>query len=210
METLAVLPVKPLGQAKSRLRSAFGSATEQLALAMLQDVLLAAREADQIDDIVLLTNDAKAARAGVELGARTLPDGPDRGLNPALRWADLQLRRARPTSALMVLPMDCPATTAADLNGFVLFLKRSQQRCFVADHLGIGTTVLGAPAGSALDPRYGTHSCADHVASGAHRIAANSWPRLAADIDTAVDLAQTEEHFGLGPHTTAWLAGQPG
>ena len=87
MEVVVVLPVKPLAAAKSRLRADFGAGTDALALAMALDVVAAASAAAPVGMTVIVTNDQRVAGAAAELGARTVPDFPQQGLNAALRRA---------------------------------------------------------------------------------------------------------------------------
>jgi len=63
--------------------------------------------------------------------------------------------------------------------------------------------LLAAPAGAALDPRFGVGSAAAHAGSGARRLTGD-WPGLAQDVDTEADL-RTVLALGAGAHTCALL-----
>ncbi len=195
----AVIPVKRLAVAKTRLRGAVPSAHHQdLALAMLRDTLVSVLAGPETAEVLVITDDPAAAAAAGGLGARVLPDRPDAGLNEAMRYgadtvAGLGVHRA-------VLAGDLPALRPAELSDA---LSGSRQRSFVADAAGTGTVLLTAPPGVPLDPRFGVGSAAAHAASGA-RALAGDWPGLRQDVDTAADL-RTVLALGPGPHTCALL-----
>lgn len=204
MEVVVVLPVKPLAAAKSRLRADFGAGTDALALAMALDVVAAASAAAPVGMTVIVTNDQRVAGAAAELGARTVPDFPQQGLNAALRWAATRLLAEQPDRALIAQPADCPAMTADDFAGIASELTPTGPRLFVSDRAGMGTTALAVPPGVPLDPRYGPTSRADHMASGARELSGRRWARVRADVDTTGDLAAAMR-LGLGPRTRTWV-----
>ncbi len=195
----AVIPVKRLAAAKSRLRGAVPSAHHQdLALAMLRDTLTAVLATPETAEALVVTDDPAAAAAASALGARAVPDRPGAGLNDAMRYgadvvAGLGVHRA-------VLAGDLPALRPAELSAA---LSMARPRSFVADAAGTGTVLLTAPPGVALDPRFGAGSAAAHAASGA-RALTGDWPGLRQDVDTAADL-RTVLALGPGPYTCALL-----
>jgi 2-phospho-L-lactate guanylyltransferase len=203
----AVIPVKRLGAAKSRLRGAVPDAWhEDLALAMVRDTVSAVLACPQVAELLVVTDDPAAAAAVTALGARAVPDGPGAGLNAAMRFgadvvAGLSRRRA-------VLAGDLPALRPAELSAALAGSADSPGRGaggrgFVPDAEGSGTVLLTASRGTALDPRFGAGSAAAHAASGARRISGD-WPGLRHDVDTAADLG-TVLALGPGEHTCALL-----
>jgi 2-phospho-L-lactate guanylyltransferase len=81
----------------------------------------------------------------------------------------------------------------------------SHHRGFVPDVPGTGTTLLAAPPGVPLDPRFGPGSAAAHAASGAIRLEGD-WPSLRQDVDTPADLVAAAR-LGLGPRSAARAGG---
>src|SRR6188508_2515118 len=79
-----VVPIKPLGLAKSRLRPAFPRTSDDLVLAMALDVLAAAVECPAVARVVAITDDPRMSPAAEELGVTVWPDEPRSGLNDAL------------------------------------------------------------------------------------------------------------------------------
>lgn len=197
-----MVPVKPLGTAKSRLRrGAGGLAHDRLALAFALDTVAAAITSAAVDEVLVVTDDAVAGEALSELGARAVPDEPRAGLNPAVRHgASLLLGSGRPVGALAA---DLPALRPAELAAALDAAATAGRRCFVPDALGTGTVLLAAPPGVDLDPRFGAGSAAAHETSGALRLAGD-WPTLRRDVDTVHDLAAAIR-LGLGRSTAAAL-----
>jgi 2-phospho-L-lactate guanylyltransferase len=138
------------------------------------------------------------------------PDGPDRegvtGLNRAVGHGAGQLAGAG--RWLAALAADLPALRPDELARALRAAAHPRpgsgpRRGFVPDAGGTGTTLLAAPPGVPLAPRFGPGSAARHAASGARRLDGD-WPSLRRDVDTAADLAAAER-LGLGPSTAARL-----
>ncbi len=195
-----VVPAKRLGAAKTRLAPLTGGGPglhAELVLALLTDTLAAARACPAVADVVVVTDDARAAATVRALGARTVPDVPDRGLNPALAHGAL----ATGSPAVAALSSDLPALRPDELAA-ALAAAAAVPRGFVVDAAGTGTTLLTA-AGVPLDPRFGRDSAAAHTASGARALAGH-WPGLRRDVDTPADLREATA-LGLGTATAALL-----
>jgi 2-phospho-L-lactate guanylyltransferase len=197
-----IVPAKRLAVAKTRLRPASaawtGAAHDQLVLALLADTVAAALACPAVGEVVVVTDDPAATAVVRGLGARTVSDEPDRGLNPALEHGAAAAR----ADQVAALSSDLPALRAAEL-GAALAAAEEFPRCFVADAEGTGTTLLTA-LGTPLRPRFGHGSAAAHEADGARRLAGD-WPGLARDVDTDDDL-RAALRLGVGPATAALLA----
>jgi 2-phospho-L-lactate/phosphoenolpyruvate guanylyltransferase len=195
----AVIPVKRLDLAKSRLRGAVPDARHQeLALAMLRDTVVAVLACAEVTEVLVVTDDPAAAREVAALGAHAVPDRPGAGLNAALRFgADVVAGLSRQRAALAG---DLPALRADQLGSA---LRAAVARSFVPDAEGSGTVLLTAPVGVALDPRFGVRSATAHAASGARSLSGD-WPGLRHDVDTAADLDAVLA-LGAGAHTCGLL-----
>ena len=203
-----VVPAKRLGAAKTRLAPLTGGASgsgrdlhADLVLALLADTVAAARACPVVAAVVVVTDDGRAAATAHALGARTVPDEPDRGLNPALAHG----ARVTGATAVAALSSDLPALRPAELAA-ALDAAAAVPRGFVADAAGTGTTLLTA-SGVPLDPRFGSGSAAAHAASGALSLPGD-WPGLRRDVDTPADLREATG-LGLGPATAALLPRLP-
>ena len=202
-----IIPVKRLAAGKSRLRDA--PADDALVLAVALDTIDAVHDSDAVGRVLVVTSDATVADAARAIGAETVADRPDAGLNPAIALGSARAGTAGPQAALLA---DVPALRSAELTDALYKAAGTGTRAYVADHAGTGTTLLTAPPGVALDPRFGPGSAAAHAASGAAALDGD-WPSLRLDVDTAADLAAAAR-LGLGAHTTravraAARAGRP-
>jgi len=220
-----IVPVKRLAHAKSRLRDGFGPeqgggpAHEELVLAMVLDTVAAALSSPVVGRVVVISPDPAPGEEATLLGAETLPDVPDAGLNPALAYAATHVRRTSTGGTepgVAALTADLPALREAELTEALRHAEqaagslgpRALARSFVADAAGTGTVLLAAPPGAALEPCFGPDSAAAHEASGAVRLN-GAWPSLRRDVDTPADLAEALV-LGVGPRTAAAWAARTG
>ncbi|NEK57487.1 2-phospho-L-lactate guanylyltransferase [Geodermatophilus sabuli] len=197
---MVVVPAKRLPLAKSRLSplpGGLGGAHDRLVLALLADTVGAALASPAVAGVLVVTDDEDAAAVVTALGARTVPDEPDAGLNAALAHG----ARVSGSPAVAALSSDLPALRPEELTA-ALSAAGAAPRCFVADAQGTGTTLLTA-SGSELAPAFGTGSAARHRAGGALELT-GPWPGLARDVDTPADL-QAAAALGVGPRTAALL-----
>src|SRR5690349_13095145 len=154
MRWLAVVPIKPLREAKTRLRGAVEPARhEALVLAMACDTVAAALASTRIGEVVVVCDDPVVGAAVTAQGASCVPDKPARGLNAAIEFG----AGGRPAVALTA---DLPALRPEDLD----FLADLVDLAFVPDLEGTGTVLLAGPV---LDPHFGPGSAAAHEAVGA-------------------------------------------
>ncbi|MFE7353922.1 2-phospho-L-lactate guanylyltransferase [Streptomyces sp. NPDC057543] len=202
-----VVPLKPLARAKSRLAPATGPALRpRLALAFARDTVAAALSCRAVRDVVVVTDDTEAGAALAALGARIVPDEPDRGLNAALAHGERTARAGRPGAAVAALNADLPALRPAEL-ARVLEFSAAFPRAFVTDAAGIGTTFLSAAPGVELRPAFGGLSRARHLDSGAVEITLTGIDSVRQDVDTGDDL-RAALALGTGAHTSGhWAAG---
>lgn len=198
----AVVPVKHLDVAKSRLAGYGDAARRELALAFAADVVTAALECPAVAQVLVVTDDATASGALVALGAVVVPDDPDSGLNPALNHGADLLRAGDPLLGVVTLSADLPALRPDDL-AQVLAAVPAGGRAFVADSTGTGTTLLAAAAPSALSPGFGAGSRRRHLDSGAVELPGTA--ALRRDVDTPEDLAAALV-LGVGRRTAAAAA----
>lgn len=205
MQWTAIVPVKRLAVAKTRLHVP-GVAREDLALAFALDTVTALVSADAVERVVVITNDdrARAAFAAQAIPAiTTIPDAPDAGLNAALRHGADVARRDHAAAHLVAVSADLPALTGPDVDAVLKAADEVNGSWFLGDISGIGTTMLGAPAGVALAPAFGARSRAAHARAGAREVITDA-RSARRDVDTAVDLWDARR-LGLGPNATALL-----
>ena len=166
-------------------------------LALLADTVAAAIACPVVAEVVVVTDDPAATDVVRGLGARTVADEPDQGLNPALEHG----AHSATGPGVAALSSDLPALRPGELAD-ALRAAAGIPRGFVADAQGTGTTLLTA-IGTPLRPQFGPSSADAHRASGAVPLAGN-WPGLLRDVDTDEDL-RAALTLGAGPRTTALL-----
>jgi 2-phospho-L-lactate/phosphoenolpyruvate guanylyltransferase len=206
----ALIAVKDLARAKSRLADAFAPADrERLVLAMMRDSLAAARQVEPIVSLTVVTPDATVAESAQEFGADIYPepaaDSTDDGqrLNLALSHAAADLRERLGAVDLLALQADLPALRPRELTAAIA-AAHDHSRSYIVDHRGTGTSalLLRDPT-TALEPKFGAASALRHAETGAHPLAGD-WPGLRLDVDTVEDLRLAAE-LGLGVATRELL-----
>ncbi|WP_166534315.1 2-phospho-L-lactate guanylyltransferase [Blastococcus xanthinilyticus] len=199
-----VVPAKRLAVAKTRLQPLTGRPGADhaaLVLALLADTVAAAVACPRVGSVVVVTDEPVAADLVRGLGARTVADEPDRGLNPALEHG----ARQADGPAVAALSSDLPALRPAELAA-ALAAAEARPRCFVADAQGTGTTLLTA-YGEALRPRFGRGSARAHLDDGAVPLTGD-WPGLLRDVDTPDDLRAALD-LGAGRRTAELVSTSP-
>lgn len=205
MRTLAILPIKGFGQAKTRLRERVpDGARAGLAEAMVRDVLRALAKADGLDGVIVVTAEPIAAVLAREAGAEVVHDPAEAGQSAAVA---LGVARAleRGADRILAVPGDCPALDALEL---VALLEAPEEIVVVPDRHGSGTNALLLAPPDAIAPSFGPGSRARH--ERAARDSGRSWavhdvPSLGMDADTPEDLATLEASGRLGATTRATL-----
>lgn len=191
MTLQAVIPVRSLAQAKQRLRGCLGPADRRtLTALMLEDEFDALFRVSALSGIVVVTADAETAALAVHAGAAVLDEVPGAGLNGAVAQAARRLGE-QGVEGMLVLPCDVPGVSADELDALVQVHRGRRAMTLVPARDRDGTNALLLTPPSALQPAYGSGSCARHLVAG-H--AAGLQPRvielpgLALDLDHPRDL----------------------
>ncbi|MFT4166504.1 MAG: 2-phospho-L-lactate guanylyltransferase [Microlunatus sp.] len=217
----ALVALKPLPTAKSRLSGLSDAHRMQLARCMALDTIAALASA--ADEVLVVTDQPDFSAALSEHGiTATIVSEPsilradensaegEPSLNLALAHGD-ELLRSRGIDTVLTCVGDLPAlrpqsvrrvlTDAAEL------AAAGRPRSFVADHTGFGTTMLIAHA-VALGPRFGKGkqfgSAERHRLSGAAPIEAADTVDARWDVDSLADLRAVAA-LGVGPATATVL-----
>ena len=204
--TLALVPVKALSAAKTRLVAHLDRPrVERLSIAMMGDVLEALQGVEALREIAVVTPDSEVARAAASHGARPLlRDDP--GLNASIEAACRELAPSPDASALVVLG-DVAAATSRELAQLIGAL--SGPGVALAPSADGGSSALLRTPFDAIPARFGPDSAKRHR-DEAQRAALPyrelSLPGLALDIDVAEDLVRAAASPSLGPRTRTLLA----
>lgn len=211
MRTAAILPIKHFAKAKRRLGdSVAGELRDELARAMVGDVLDALSETASIQRTIVVTREDSIAAAAHEIGALTVEDTAETSQSAAV---SLGVARALADGfeRVLCIPGDCPALDPTELDS-LLGAPDASGVVIVPDRHGTGTNGLLLKPPDAIAPSFGPDSCERHQtlareAGVDHRIERPA--SLLLDIDTGADLTVLRERLASAqtraPRTRAVL-----
>jgi len=198
----AIIPVGSLEGAKSRLGEQLDAEERQdLVAGFLARTVVAALSVDRLTDVLVVSPDRDVLARAASLGARTLRQRSE-GLNAGLRDARADVM-AGGADALLVLPIDLPLVTSAEIARVLVALDdHARAVVLVTDRHGTGTNVLALRPPDAIDVAFGPGSRAAHrraaETSGATYIELDG--PLTVDLDTPDDLVYVESLSEAGSH----------
>jgi len=188
--TFAILPVKPLNRAKSRLAQALKAPTRAaLVRSIFSRTLDVIAQVERIDGAIVVSRDLTILELARQRAAVALAES-ESGLNSAITQA-AQWAAHHHARAVIVIPVDLPLLTSADLDA--LIDRAVEDRCIVIapDRHEDGTNVLLARPPDALQFAYGTSSFNAHRTQALERgLSVHEYrsPTTAFDIDVPDDL----------------------
>jgi 2-phospho-L-lactate/phosphoenolpyruvate guanylyltransferase len=203
MSWTAVIPVKRLGSAKSRLGGADDPRRPDLALAFALDVISACQSSPSISSVIVVTDDPDVIASAPAVIICAEPAGG--GLNRAILAG-----AALAHGPVVALAGDLPCLTPSSLE-HVLRLAHSHERSLLSDTQGSGTAMLLSHDAAALDPHFGVTSRSAHVERGYVDLALDAPAGIRTllagarrDVDTPADLWDAVR-IGVGASTAEVL-----
>lgn len=188
----AVVPVKPLAQAKTRLSEALTSAArEMLVLRLFEHTLAVLQAVPALAGIMVVTADPHLGLQAQQQGAWWYQEPDVPGLNPSLSRA-LQVLQAQQAHGALILPMDLPYLNPHSVLQVLTAAPPPPAVVIVADRHHTGTNALLLLPPAVIPPAFGAQSQRAHSALAR---AANvplvmlEDEALAADVDLPEDLA---------------------
>lgn len=182
----ALIPFKPLSEAKSRLATILPPADRRaLALAMLDDVLTALERSQRISQIIVTASDA-AAQALVQSRNIEFLQDTSNGLNPAIQHVVNQLDPARP---LLIMHADLPLVEEDDIDEFITMMPSGGVALAGSNDGGTTAAICAVP--QRMHWSFGEQSLVRHLAAArAANIPVRSVREgpITFDIDRPVDL----------------------
>ena len=201
MKTIAVLPVKRFGAAKRRLATGIDDERrEELAAAMLKDVLEAIGASRAIELTIVVTGEPRAAELAAAAGAEVVPDATDEG-HPEAALAGIGRAEEHGAECVVLLPGDCPLLDPRELNRILTGVPEHYVT-IVPDRHGTGTNALALAPPDAIQPAFGEGSCARHVAAAREAgvpFAVEELASLALDLDTPADVVALTRELASRP-----------
>ena len=191
MSTWAIIPVKPLNRAKSRLATALSPEERyRLAESMLRHVLEVVRNTPQVIGTLVISRDSKALSIAREYDARTVLETGTPELNAALMRAT-QVVAGWGGDSVLVLPADLPLVSTADIANIITLGRGFPAIVLATDQHGDGTNALFMRPPGLIAYAYGPGSYERHKQLAAEAgVEAKLYysDQLALDVDISTDL----------------------
>jgi 2-phospho-L-lactate guanylyltransferase len=190
VRTVAVVPVKSLAAAKTRLATALApDERADLTLQTLRRVLAALDQPGIAARLVISPDEAvlRAAQAAGAHGLRQAGDGLNPGLEEARAWAI-----AHDADALLIVLGDLPLLASEQIAALLALADRPGTVVLAPDRHGSGTNIMLLRPPGAIPLSFGLDSLARHrAAAQARGLAVRTYtdPATALDLDTPDDLA---------------------
>jgi len=196
MSVWAIIPVKPLNRAKSRLSQVLTpEQRQQLAETMLRHVLDVIRSTPQIMGTLVISRDTKALAIAREYGAHTVQESGQPELNTALMRATQVIARWK-AGAILILPADLPLIASEDIAMMTEMGQKDYSVVISTDQHEDGTNAMFIRPPGLIEYAYGTGSYQRHVQlareAGAEVKVYRS-DRLSLDIDVPADLQSYQQ-----------------
>jgi 2-phospho-L-lactate guanylyltransferase len=190
---VAVVPVKAIDAAKSRLAPAYAPEFRQaLAQAMLEDVLAALAGAASLAGLVVVSVDPLARALAARFGARIVEDSARDGHTGAVMAAARRLA-AEGCAGMLTVPGDIPLITPGEVSQLLAAHGRAPAFTIAPAHDRRGSNAIVMTPPDAVPLAFGDDSFLPHLAA-ARRLglepAILPLPGIGLDIDNDRDLAQ--------------------
>ncbi len=208
VSVFAIIPVKKLDAAKSRLSSLLSDIERrEFCLEMLEDVLATVKTTRCIRWTVVVSVDPMVLQVAKRFGAIPLMENQPPDLNQAVSEAINWCVRSGAKSTL-ILPADIPSVARTDLKR-IFSLGKEAAMVISPSRSGDGTNALLLTPPKTLPAFYGKQSFPRYIEEALkHAISFRTLklPRIALDIDIVEDLADFFELNAVETNTHKFLA----
>lgn len=191
----AIIPVKPLRRAKSRLARALkADQRAALARATFARTLDILASVDRIAGVVVVSSDLTVqdlARAKNAIPLAETESGLNAAVSQACEWL-----AARGAAAALIVPADLPLVTAADIGSMIDLACEPACVAIAPDRREEGTNALLIRPPRAIRPAFGLSSFEVHCAQAAERglpVHVYRSATIALDVDVPADLDHYRE-----------------
>lgn len=189
LTTFAIVPVKKLSEAKSRLSPLLSeSERKQFCLKMLEDVLAAIKTSKSVYKTIVVSKDARVFEVAKKFHISPFMESRS-GLNQAISEAVNWCISVGAKSAL-ILPADIPLVSSEDVNKILVFGSASSM-VISPSRERTGTNALLRNPPRAVPAFFGQNSFQRYIEEASKRgirFHVYESPRIALDIDTIEDL----------------------
>lgn len=189
MSVSAIIPVKKLDEAKSRLSSLLSNnERREFCLKMLEDVLVTVKTTRCIRWTVVVSVDPTVLQVAKRFDVVTLMErqsGLNQAVSEAINWCV-----QNGAKSTLILPADVPLVTPRDLNR-IFSLGKEAAMVISPSRSEDGTNALLLTSPNILPTSYGKHSFQRYIKEASKRAISFrtiKLPGIALDIDTVEDL----------------------
>ena len=193
----AVVPIKPLAEAKSRLSPVLTSeARRSLMATMLRHTLSVLTRVESLAGVLVVSADAEVARIAEDYDVAFLPEPEAPGLNVSLTRAAAEVQ-AQGAKGIMIVPGDLPQMDVVSIEAVLAAASDPPAMVIVPDRRERGTNVLLLAPPDLLSFSYGPGSFQRHLALAEARSVQPvvlRLPNLAIDADLPEDLSLLQSH----------------
>lgn len=192
MTVWAIVPVKPLQRAKSKLSNILTQSERALLnRKLLKQTLIVLAQVPVIERTLVISRDSEALALARDYDAKTVTERGSPPLNKALVRASL-IAQGYGVTAVLVLPADLPLLTKEDVVKLIASSGAPPEVVIAPDRRGSGTNaILSSPPGL-IEYDFGPDSFSKHVKqaekAGA-RVVICDLPSLSLDLDDPDDFA---------------------
>lgn len=200
MAIWAIVPVKPLRRGKSRLAEVM-SVDERADLNeyLLAHTLREISAVPEIENILVVSRDPAALSLARNLGARTVQEHGNPGLNVALTRAT-EIAKSYETRGILILPADIPGLSKEEISKLLSYINDPPVVVVSPDRSRQGTNALAVCPAGLIEYDFGDGSFEKHCQqaneAGA-RLIICELPALALDLDEPEDLKLIEAEFRI-------------
>ncbi len=200
MTLWAIVPVKPLRTAKSRLASVLTrDEREILSQRMLINTLELLREVKEIERTLVVSRDTKALSIARKYGARTVAENGAPELNNALVRATI-VAQQYDISGVLIIPADLPLLRVDDVEKLICSATDPPVVVIAPDRHGSGTNALLSSPPGLIEYDFGIDSFERHVTrakDASVRLVVCEIPSIGLDVDLPEDLEYLREGFNV-------------
>ncbi|MGQ0638661.1 MAG: 2-phospho-L-lactate guanylyltransferase [Nitrososphaerota archaeon] len=187
--TAAIVPVKTFSKAKTRLNLS-SEKTEDLCKVMLNEVLHAISQSEQIEKIAIVSKDESAFKIGKKFSAIEIHDEKELGVNNAVSLADRYFLD-KDFNATIVFPQDIPLIQPEDIRTLLDFHLMPRSALVVPSRKFDGTNALLRAPVNLMETHYDEDSYKIHLTTAESKTALTALVlirRIMLDIDEPEDL----------------------
>ena len=200
MTLWAIVPMKPLRRAKSRLSAVLTrDERETLSERMLISTLELLGEVKDIERMLVVSRDSKALSIARKLGARTVAEQGAPELNNALIRATVVAQQFD-VNGVLIIPADLPLLKVDDVEKLISLAVDPPVVVIAPDRRGTGTNALLSSPPGLIDYDFGTDSFERHVARAKEagvRLVVCEIPSIGLDVDLPEDLEYLREGYNF-------------